>query len=712
MLKQRYLTLAAACAAAWSGVAPAELLVDFGSDTDDVVRSVRLGPTGNIFADVRRPDGSALRCSGILALDPDGATNTGFDQDGRLALDSCPEDLRVRSDGSLVFLSNVGLRQGYSLRVHAPDGTPVLTSPAFWSYSEFEPARVAGDLALQADGRYLVNGVYQAGRPSFGRTLMIHRLNADGTTDPAMGNGVFVGNSGSSLVTGSLHALSDGKILTSGLSAGTSANRPTVMRLNADGTPDSSFGLNGKFQVTQTSDAPARSVVDASGRIYLVAGQGVVVRVLADGSLDMTYAGGSVRPDLKVSSLALDDMGRAVLFGEQSGVPYVARFDNAGNPDVTFNGTGEVLIPFARPLHQWSSSTDPRCFGVVQSGSRPLLACSVAAEADAGVTPRGDVGFVRLTSAGAPDVTFGAGQASADSYPDAFSFPDVTVPYGTSPVVSAPATIVGFTNAALVEPLGSAQYSIGCSGTYTSSPSTIAPGQTICLSGTASMTAGGSTAVSVRIGGRQGTFTIHSGTTGADFVPDAFAFAAKTGVMPSTLVASDPATITGITGAAPVTVEDGTYSIGCTGSYVTGSGVITNGQTVCVRHFSAATNGTSWSSRLTIGGVSALFTSTTATGDTQPDVFSLNDQVDVAAGSTVVSNVVTITGIDTATSISVTNGEYSIGCNGIFTAAAGMIQPNQSVCVRHTASATPGASNTTTLTVGGMSDNFTTVTAM
>lgn len=225
------------------------------------------------------------------------------------------------------------------------------------------------------------------------------------------------------------------------------------------------------------------------------------------------------------------------------------------------------------------------------------------------------------------------------------------------------------------------------------------------------MTAGGSTAVSVRIGGRSGTFTIHSGTTAADFVPDAFSFAARTGVMPNTLVASDPATITGITGAASVTVEEGSYSIGCTQSYVTASSVITNGQTVCVRHFSAATNGTSWSTRLTIGGVSALFTSTTVAGDTQPDVFSLDDQVDVVAGSTVVSNVVTITGIDTATSISVTNGEYSIGCNGVFTAAAGTIQPSQSVCVRHTAAATAGTSNTTTLTIGGVSDNFTTTTA-
>lgn len=75
MLKRRYLTVAAVCAAAWAGVAPAELLVDFGGDTDDFVGSVRLGPTGNIFADVRRPGEFVLLCSGILALDPDGAAN-------------------------------------------------------------------------------------------------------------------------------------------------------------------------------------------------------------------------------------------------------------------------------------------------------------------------------------------------------------------------------------------------------------------------------------------------------------------------------------------------------------------------------------------------------------------------------------------------------------------------------------------------------------
>jgi uncharacterized delta-60 repeat protein len=61
--------------------------------------------------------------------------------------------------------------------------------------------------------------------------------------------------------------------------------------------------------------------------------------------------------------------------------------------------------------------------------------------------------------------------------------------------------------------------------------------------------------------------------------------------------------------------------------------------------------------------------------------------------------------------ISIAGGEYSIGCTAIFTSAAGTIQPGQSVCVRHTSSALPLTSVTTTLTIGGQAFAFTSTTA-
>jgi len=97
-----------------------------------------------------------------------------------------------------------------------------------------------------------------------------------------------------------------------------------------------------------------------------------------------------------------------------------------------------------------------------------------------------------------------------------------------------------------------------------------------------------------------------------DTTPDAFSFAPKTGVATGSTVVSDPATINGLTAAAAITVTGGEYSVGCSGTFTGAAGTIANGQTVCVRHVAAATAGAVTTTVLTVGGVSASFTSTTA----------------------------------------------------------------------------------------------------
>jgi hypothetical protein len=71
-------------------------------------------------------------------------------------------------------------------------------------------------------------------------------------------------------------------------------------------------------------------------------------------------------------------------------------------------------------------------------------------------------------------------------------------------------------------------------------------------------------------------------------------------------------TVSGITGAATVTVANGSFSIGCNDTFTSDPRTIRPGQTICVRHVAAATAGATVSTTLTIGGVSAAFSSTTA----------------------------------------------------------------------------------------------------
>ena len=97
--------------------------------------------------------------------------------------------------------------------------------------------------------------------------------------------------------------------------------------------------------------------------------------------------------------------------------------------------------------------------------------------------------------------------------------------------------------------------------------------------------------------------------------------------------------------------------------------------------------------------------------DGTPDAFTFTDLTGVEPGAEVTSAPVTISGIEEPIAISVDGGEYSIGCTATFTSAGGTIANNQPVCVRHTASMTANASTDTTLTVGGVSDVFTSTTA-
>ena len=96
--------------------------------------------------------------------------------------------------------------------------------------------------------------------------------------------------------------------------------------------------------------------------------------------------------------------------------------------------------------------------------------------------------------------------------------------------------------------------------------------------------------------------------------------------------------------------------------------------------------------------------------DTTPDQVLFFGRSGLEPGVVVTSNSVTISGINAAAAISVLGGEYSIGCQGVFTSAPNLVQPNQTVCVRHTTSNTFGSSVTTTLSVGGVAAVFTTNT--
>ena len=93
--------------------------------------------------------------------------------------------------------------------------------------------------------------------------------------------------------------------------------------------------------------------------------------------------------------------------------------------------------------------------------------------------------------------------------------------------------------------------------------------------------------------------------------------------------------------------------------------------------------------------------------DATPEPFDLEDAENVAAGARIVSSAPTITGIESPVPVEVIDGDYSIGCGSTFTHEPGFDpEPQQTICVRHTASDRAGGFTETYLIVGNEWGSF------
>jgi hypothetical protein len=99
----------------------------------------------------------------------------------------------------------------------------------------------------------------------------------------------------------------------------------------------------------------------------------------------------------------------------------------------------------------------------------------------------------------------------------------------------------------------------------------------------------------------------------------------------------------------------------------------------------------------------------TPVSDTTPAPFSFVDVLKQPLGISIESNTITVSGIDSGAYLSITGGEYRIG-SGTWTSGAGWVTNGQTVTLRHTTAATTGGTVNTTLTIGGVSDTFSSTT--
>src|SRR5258706_1447170 len=195
---------------------------------------------------------------------------------GTAGMGTGPELLQVLSDGSIVLARSTGVGPGADLQVvRLTSSGQVDTTFGVGGVATAAGAGVPNLLTVDADGKILVattqRDMRTIGSMTSDRATRVNvvRFTADGALDATFGNNGVVGKSAvgneGQIWARQVVVAPDGKVLLMGNESGDDGvNADYVIRFNADGSRDMSFGNSGR-QSLQT--ATYEIVVDAAGPI-------------------------------------------------------------------------------------------------------------------------------------------------------------------------------------------------------------------------------------------------------------------------------------------------------------------------------------------------------------------------------------------------------------------------------------------------------------
>jgi hypothetical protein len=199
-----------------------------------------------------------------------------------------------------------------------------------------------------------------------------------------------------------------------------------------------------------------------------------------------------------------------------------------------------------------------------------------------------------------------------------------------------------------------------------------------------------------------------------DFTPDAFSFIERSGVATSAWITSEAVALTGFEAPVAVSVAaNGQYRVN-DGWWTAATGQVSPGDTLWVRHRSAADPGTATETSVTVGTYTTIFRSVTSSVDRTPDAFTFGTKTNVVGGAEVESDPVEITGFNTDIAIVPGPGiAYSLDGGTTWSSTSGTLPyttPWTTVTVKHVATTQSRGYTKTYLRVGGVTGYFTTRT--
>jgi len=535
-----------------------------------------------------------------------------------------------------------------------------------------------------------------------------------------------------------------------------------VVRLNTDGTPDTTFASRGGTnivacppEVLERNVKPGAAIaIQNDERIVMAAtcdrgDQIVVVRLLPNGELDNSFDGDGMAffPPLYrpggANALAVQADGLIVVAGSFDGHAAVWRLQDNGAIDTTFGTNGAQTLAVASEYRSIEIMSDGR---IVVAGTTDYTPPG---------SPTSNRNFLltRLTPSGAIDTTFNGGvqsfnvgllpastnqdEPTDDEINSLALRPDGTVLVAARTIQATGAILAQFTSDGLLDA------AFGDGGYVALGDSSTAPLDVVLLSDGVAVVVGDRSPTQVSASGlhassypsllagnsiarqsddkvvvaRQWTglsygIAVTRLVTGAipDETPEGFDFIDVDNAELNVSVVSAPITIEGVETSVDASVAGGEFSIGCGDTWVApgATRAVDPGDTVCVRHTTGSTSLSRVDTVLTVGGVAGTFSS--VTGDADPDRIVFPAMNRVPRQTVIVAGPVTITGITIAAPVRVMAGEFSVGCGLQYSAEPATVRNGQAICVRHTSSADHRGTMTTLLFVGETSAPFVSTT--
>jgi uncharacterized delta-60 repeat protein len=273
------------------------------------------------------------------------------------------------------------------------------------------------EFALQPDGKIIVAGVSRPGTTG-PYAFVVFRYLANGQIDSSFGNGGIAGffPNGIQSVRDVL-IQPDGKILVSGYLSTGAAGNSALWRFNSDGTLDAGFGTGGLVTPgsrDQTlNHVPNALLLQPSGKILII-GLGsnsfIILRYNADGTLDTTFGnGGKTLTQIQDGSSAMDAAfqpdGKIVLAGNSSDNANntsniaLARYTANGALDASF-GSGGVVFTGSTGIGFYTST-----LGLVIQPNGKIIICGYR-QFPQFQTP---AMLARFNQSGTLDTSFGVG---------------------------------------------------------------------------------------------------------------------------------------------------------------------------------------------------------------------------------------------------------------------------------------------------------------